>query len=292
MGPLLFLIYVNDIGNACDGRILSFADDTNLFVSNSNLTELYNEATKQINSLYDWFCSNRLSLNAQKTKYMVIRPKHMRQDLTNFSIHINNIPLDRIGNACTETSTKFLGMFIDENLTWKSHIKHVNTKVSRALFLLKQVKHVLPAESLRTLYYSLINSHFAYGIIAWGNADKSIIKPSFMMQKRAIRVINNAPHNGHTEPLFKSSGILKLDDLFEYQCVMFMHDYLVNNLPMSFNGTFIANRDVPNARPTRQSNLLHIPRCDSNFARKLPYYFLPSVWNELARLIPDGHLQL
>ncbi len=70
---------------------------------------------------------------------------------------------------------------------------------------------------------------------------------------------------------------------------MFMYDYLVNNLPMSFNGTFVANRDVPNARPTRQSNLLHIPRCDSNFARKLPYYFLPSVWNEWARLIPDGH---
>jgi len=184
---------------------------------------------------------------------------------------------------------QFLGMIIDENLRWKYHIKHVNSKVSRALFSINQVKHILPTESLRTLYYSLINSHFSYGILAWGNAERSIIRSSFMMQKRAIRIINNAPYNGHTEPLFKKSRILKLYDLYEYQCIMFMFDYLSLNLPKSFEGVFIANKDLPNSGLTRQSNLIHIPQIKSQFSRKLPYYCVPSIWNEWARSIPNDH---
>jgi len=90
-------LYVNDIGNSCTGNILSFADDTSLYISDSRLDCLYTEANRQINGLYDWFCSNRLSLNAKKTKYIVIRPKHMRQDLTHLFIYINNPPLDRVG---------------------------------------------------------------------------------------------------------------------------------------------------------------------------------------------------
>jgi len=211
----------------------------------------------------------------------------MREDLSKFVIHIRNTPLDSIGNNCTETSTKFLGIIIDENLTWKYHVKHVNSKVSRALFLIKQVKHVLPSESLRTLYYSLIHPHLSYGIVAWGNADTNIIKQSVMIQKRAIRVINNAPYNGHTEPLFKYSAILNLCDIFEHQCIIFMYDYVQNHLPKSFNSMFMANSDLPNARLTRQSNMINIPRCNSSFATKLPKYFLPALWNKWVRLIPD-----
>ncbi len=166
LGPLLYLIYVNDIGNSCDGNILSYADDTTLYTSHTDVRQLYDNANAQINELYRWFCANKLSLNAKKTKYIMIRPKHKKYDLKQFSMHIDNIPLDRIGNDCIDKSTKFLGMHIDENLTWKHHITEVNKKVSRALFSIKQVKHVLPIDSLRTLYYSLIYSHFSYGTTA------------------------------------------------------------------------------------------------------------------------------
>ena len=73
LGPLLYLIYVNDIANTCVGNILSFADDTTLFMSDSNIETLYANANKQVNALYDWFCANRLALNASKTKYIVVR---------------------------------------------------------------------------------------------------------------------------------------------------------------------------------------------------------------------------
>ncbi len=130
LGPLLYLIYVNDIGNSCRGNILSFADDTTLYTAHSDLLQLYENANRQINCLYQWFCSNRLSLNAKKTKYIVIRPKHVKHDLNQYSIHINNTLLERIGNDCPEKSTKFLGMHIEENLTWK-HISLRSIRRSR-----------------------------------------------------------------------------------------------------------------------------------------------------------------
>ena len=91
----------------------------------------------------------------------------MRDDISNHLIHIGNTVLERIGNDCNEQSTKFLGMHIDEYLTWKKHISEVTKKVSRALFSIKQVKHVLPLDSLRTLYYALIHPHLCYGITPW-----------------------------------------------------------------------------------------------------------------------------
>ena len=75
---LLYLLYVNDINNSCDGAILSFADDTTLFASHSDLSEFHRNENHYIEGLYEWFCSNRLSLNPVKTKYIVLRPKHMK----------------------------------------------------------------------------------------------------------------------------------------------------------------------------------------------------------------------
>ena len=109
-----------------------------------------------------------------------------------------------------------------KTLFGKKHLQFVNKKIANALFSFKQMKHILPFESLRALYYSLIQSHLSDGIIVWGNADKSVVKSTFLLQKRAIRVIHDAPYNGHTDPIFRPSRILKLDDLFEYQSVIFM----------------------------------------------------------------------
>ena len=227
---------------------------------------------------------HRLSLNASKTKYLVISPPHMKPDLTDQSIFINGVKLGRIGNDCREKSTQFLGIHLDANLTWKYHIAHVKKKISKALFSIKQVNHVLPTYCLRTLYYALVHSHISYGIIAWGCANKSYIKPLVILQKRAIRIINNAPYNSHTDPKFKSSKILKIPDLFIYQSLLFMYDFLSNKLPSSFNGMFSTNEERPNTRPTRQSKLFYIPRCHSAFARKQPLYSLPTIWNDWANL--------
>ena len=283
LGPLLYLIYVNDIYNSCDGNILSFADDTTLFVSHSNLDMLFDTANDHINKLYEWFCSNGLSLNASKTKYVIIRPKHSRCNIIGRSIHIGNTQLTRIGNDCIEKSTKFLGLLIDENLSWRDHISYVNRKISRTLFSLKQVKQFLPIDCMNTLYFSLVQSHLSYGLLAWGNATKSVLHRTCMLQKRAIRIVNNSKYNSHTDPLFKSSNILKLPDLLELQSLLFMHDFKNNKLPLSFQNMFETNENLPNSRQTRQSELYHVTLYRSDFCRKLPCHILPNTWNNRAR---------
>ncbi len=279
LGPLLYLLYVNDILYSCDNNILSFADDTTLFVSKPNLRLLFYEANLGVNRLYNWFCANKLSLNANKTKYVVIKPSQKHCDFTDLSVRINGTELTRIGNGCNEISTKFLGIHIDDSLSWKNHIATVNSKMSRAIFAIKQVKKVLPYESLRTLYYALVHPHLSYGILAWGNASSSLTNKTFLLQKRALRTILNAPYNSHTEPLFKSAGILKLEDLYEFQTVLFMYDYCNNNLPLSFSSVFKFNYEIQVVRPTRQSKLMHIKRCHSTFSRKLPIFHFPTIWN-------------
>ncbi len=91
-----------------------------------------------------------------------------------------------------------------------------------------------------------------------------------------------------TEPKFKMLGILKLDDLFEFESLLFVFDYLMNNLPNSFHGIFPMNSDMPNSRETRQSNLLYVPHYTRKFSQKLPAYFLPSLWNTWSRSFPDN----
>ena len=172
--------------------------DATLCTSHSDIQQIYTTANTHIDNLFEWFYANRLSLNANKT---------------GLNIHIDNISLTRIGNDCEERAIKFLGMFIDEHLTWKSHISHVNAKVSRSLFVVNQAKNIFPKSCLRTLYFSLIHPHFSYGVLAWGSASLTKLKSSIMLQNRAIRNINRAKHRAHTEYLFKSSQILKLTDL-------------------------------------------------------------------------------
>ncbi len=108
-----------------------------------------------------------------------------------------------------------------------------------------------------------------------------------MQTRTAIRVIHNAPYNGHTDTKFKTSRILKLNDLFDYQSLLLMYDYLSGNLPNSFDGCFPANSDMPDARATRQSKCLHVPKYRSQFAQRQPIYFLPILWNSWVRSLPD-----
>ena len=171
-------------------------------------------------------------------------------------------------------------------MTWKHHINHVNKKISRALFIIKQVKNLLPLDCLRTLYFALIHPHLSYGITACGNASLAILKRTNILQKRAIRTICRAKYNSHTEPLFKQLNILKLTNLYEYEATILMFKFVHNKLPLSFKYTFKLYYEVQSSQLTRRSALIYIKRCDSNFARKLPLFAFPIIWNNWSPKIP------
>ena len=227
-----------------------------------------------MNNLYQWFCANKLSLNPTKTKYIIIHSPCKKIETIGLSLNINGVALNRIGNNYEEKSSKFLGIHIDECLSWKFHLHHVNTKISRTLFAIRQTKNILPIKSLHTLYHAMVHPHLSYGILAWGKAAKSQLNRTFLLQKRAIRTINRVSYNSHTDPLFKSSEILKLNELHEYESAQFMYKYHTNRLPASFNSMFSYNHELQITHNTRQSHLIHIERCHYSLAARLPRFYL------------------
>ena len=142
LGPLLYLIYVNDIENATSLNILSFADDTTLFKSASNIPELVRDVNIQLQNLSTWFNANKLCLNVSKSNFMLFFPQnHFENRLyNNLNISINNIQLNQISSWTNKNTIKFLGLQLDQHLTWNPHICALSNKVSNQLFMLNKVK--------------------------------------------------------------------------------------------------------------------------------------------------------
>ncbi len=128
-----------------------FSDDTSFYISDANTEKLFDKANIEINKSYNWFSSNRLCLCARKIKYVIISSRRNKYDLTGHNVYINDIAISRIGNNLTEESIKFLGIYFDEYLIWKHHLKYVNNRISSSLFMIKQVNHILPKQILLTL---------------------------------------------------------------------------------------------------------------------------------------------
>ena len=128
--------------------------------------------------------------------------------------------------------------------------------------MLKQVKIILPNTSLKTLYHSMIQPHFTYGLLTWGNTNQCDMNKIILLQKRAIRSITKSHYNSHTEPLLQKCNIPKIQDLFNVEVTLFMHDYVNNTLPSFFNNIHVYShiRDNRANDQTRQSDNIYIPR--------------------------------
>ena len=188
LGPLLFILYMNDICNT--SKLLSFilfADDTTEFLSDKDFNVLYDTMNNELYEVCNWFKCNKLSLNASKTNLMLLETACKTKNANvSGSIYLDGCQLTRI------TNTKFLGMTIDENLTWKPHIENVCKLCSRNLGVLNNVKCFLPKNSLYHLYCSFILPYLSYGILLWGNASTQYMTKVFKLQKRALRIISNS----------------------------------------------------------------------------------------------------
>jgi hypothetical protein len=224
----LFITYINDIISS--SRILHFilfADDTNLFHSANNVDALLRDVNCELQKLCNWFKANKLSLNAEKTKFILFGRKGRKVNMNTFCVTIDNNKIERV------SSTKFLGVYIDDNLDWKHQISQVAVKVSKSLGLLNRVKFVLSKKSLKMFYNTFILPHFLYCNIIWGCANESTLTKLVVLQKRAVRIINHSQYRDPTKPIFKSLQILKLPDIHRAQVLFFMFKAKNNLLPES-----------------------------------------------------------
>ena len=139
-----------------------FADDTNLITSGRDLGQLITSTNNELCKLSVWFRANKLSLNIKKTNYIIFGNKRGPCPSGQFDIIIDNVVLDRI------SSTKFLGLFIDEKRNWSIRINHVSLKMSKGLGVMSRLRYILPSNVMMMLYHTLIYPYLMYCNIIWG----------------------------------------------------------------------------------------------------------------------------
>lgn len=163
LGPILFLLYINDISNALPFfNYTLFADDTSLFMKHRNKQELFKKTNVNLTCVCDWLIANVLSLNVMKSNFLFFSNED----------HIDVPNVEILGKGLArKKSVKYLGILIDDKLSWDVHIKSVTSKILQGIGVLKRLKSVLPYKSLLSIYYSLIQSHIQYGIVNWGSPD-------------------------------------------------------------------------------------------------------------------------
>ena len=174
-----------------------------------------------------------------------------------FNVILDDTVLDRV--KCT----KFLGVLIDENLTWKCHIDCVSKTLSRNIGIMNKLKYFINGRILYSLYCTFILPYVNYGILIWGNTCKVYLDKLIKLQKWAIRTISNSHYRSHTQPLFAKHNILKVNDMYSLELGVFMYKYSTNDLPGIFNDYFTKRSDI-HGYQTRHVNDLNLTKKQKN----------------------------
>ena len=279
MGPLLFIIYMNDICNVSKFLYtILYADDTCVLLNGKDLNNLIQSMNTELDLLSTWLKSNKLSLNTHKTFFQLF---HRARIKTNNSVNIivDKCVLNKV------TSIKYLGVIIDHKLNWIEHISYVKNKISKGIGILYKARQFLEKRDLLNLYYSYIYPYLIYCIEIWGCAAKSHMNPLYLTQKKIIRIITFSHYISHTQPLFQDLSILPLEKLVLYRIALIM--YKISNclIPKTMSDLYITNKDI-HSYDTRYKNLFRIPKGTINYTS-----LSARLWNILNMKI-DVHVPL
>ena len=180
LGPLCFLIYINDMHKCTNLNMVHFADDSTAFAMGSDLQRLTLNINTQLENIYTWLCANKLSLNISKSSFSIYTNKRVD---TLPIIKISNLPITYVNNV------KFLGIHIDNNLNFAKHISNICSKVAKSLAIIKKLSRLVPRKVLKTLYNSLIIPHIIYGIEVWGGSNKSQLKRLINILNKCLKIL-------------------------------------------------------------------------------------------------------
>ena len=197
----------------------------------SILNELYN---------YDlWLKSNKLSVNLKKTCYVIFKSRQKKLNC-NLSLFFGNYSLEQTN------VTKFLGIYVDEHLTWKHHISYISKQISRSVGIMFRARFYLSEKPKLSLYYALIYPYITYCNSSWSSTYVSNLNRIFIPQKRAVRAITNSDYRAHSAPLFAKLGILDIFQVNSFQIAKFMFYYHNKLLPSMFLNLFETNSEIHN----------------------------------------------
>ena len=306
LGPLLFLIYINDIINSTElGHFVMFADDTNIFVSGKDENEAYRNANSVLRKVNKYMFENLLHINLNKSVYMHFRPNlnaserltcaRTRQYGSENILKIADYKLKKVDKV------KFLGVIIDDKLNWEPHIEHLAEKLNSSIIMIKRISKFIPKSEYMKIYDALFKSHLSYCISSWGGIPDYKLKSVFAIQKRCIRLLfgneYSYDHAGyyetcarartyaehmspkkycleHTKPVFNEYKILNLSNLYVQQTFVELFKTLKIHTPISmFNLFSLSIRDT--------NFLLQLPKVYLNISKNNFVSKSSVLWNSL-----------
>ena len=211
LGPLLFLIYINDIFQGLRYETILYADDATILIHSKSLSNLFSAANDSLNEVHNNLLINKLTLNVSKTKFMVLTPQpHRLVRNPYYVISVNNVPISEVN------SFRFLGTIFSNNFNWKSHIESIRSKLRTCLGIIYKARDHLNKNCLMSIFHSLASTHLNYCITTWCNTNSSKIPQLQSLCNRILRLIFRRHSHDNIDDIYKKYALLKIRDKFKF----------------------------------------------------------------------------
>ena len=297
LGPLLFLVYINDIVNSTNnGEFVLFADDTNIFIVGKTKEEAYDKANAVLSDVYNYMLKNQLHINLEKCTYMHFRPRYNNDNRQTCNRADSSEPCLKLLDKTLKKvdKVKFLGVIIDEKLNWGPHIEHLQNKLKSSILMIKRIHKYIPKAEYMNLYNALFMSHMTYCISCWGGVSHNKLQKLFVLQKRCVRLLfgkelnfyndelsdtrneNNVPESKnycleHTKPLFIENRILSIHNLSVLHTFIELFKIVKFHCPNPIFNLLTFSR---------RSNLLTLPIINLEISKQNFVFRSSLVWNK------------
>lgn len=282
LGPLLFLIYMNNLGkvNINSGQAFLYADDTALLFHGDSWEEVYGAAEHGLLTVKRWFDQNRLTLNLKKTKQISIslRADGDPPDIQQLRLHTCGTPRECVTCERVDrvTEYQYLGIWFDQRMRWTSHVQFVRSKLRKFIYIFSNLNRVLSPDLLKTVYYAYVQSVLQYGILVWGGALKTTLTPLSILQKAIIKVALKKDRRFPTDQLFDEFKVFNITQLFVKSLILFMFK----------NRLDIFQQTTHNYRTRSAVNTgIIIPRVSKAFNLTNPFYIASVLFSKLPHQI-------
>ena len=274
LGPLLFLIYVNDLPNCLEHcQVVMYADDTVIYFSANCCQNIEYHLNADLANLTEWFNKNYLTLNTSKSKFVLFGSDRRLQACQGVKLVIDHENLE------CEDSIKYLGVVIHKNLTWNEHIESLIAKVNQRIGLLNRIKHLLPLDARVAIYNAPIRPLFDFADTIWGDRDNiTLMHDLQVLQNKAAKVILDLPNYASSTDALKTLG---WPTLFQERLV---HRYIttfkyIHGL-VDHNFNILRNLDI-HSYNTRRRNDFRLPLAKRNYGKQRLFYQCAKEWNTL-----------
>ena len=278
LGPLLFLLFINDLQNATDdAESRLFADDTSAILTDKNLDRLIHRAQSSMLEIQNWFIANRLALSIGKSNFMLFHKKQAHVNIPD-ELHIGTESIPRV------KKTKYVGMMIDENLTWEHHISEICNSLVKYFGVFYNIRNFINIQLARTIYYACIYSRIQYGIEIYGSASKTQLSRLQTMQNKLLKVLTKQNRLYSTDALHRDLKILKVEHIYQQSVLRFVHNCVIES-PIEVFENYFTSRDHVHGHNTRGSHNLVTHRARSQMGQKTTHYTGAKLWNNLGQEI-------